>query len=92
MTPSISTTAQRQQVGTGGFSLAASDRMIGKGPKLCHGRIRMEIRTNLFSERVAKHWNGPARDVVSSASLEMFKTQMYVVLRAVVQLTRWYLV
>lgn len=91
MTLSISTTAQQQQVGTRRFSQAASDRMRGKGLKLCHGRFRMEIRTN-SSERVAKHQNGPARDVVRSSSLEIFKTHVYLVLRAVVQLTRWYLV
>ena len=45
---------------------------------LCQGRLGLDIRKNLFSERMMMHWH---RDVVESPSLEVFKERVDVTLR-----------
>ena len=48
----------RLQQGNDGFSSQVrSDRIWGNNLKLCQERLRLDIRKNLFVERVAKHWN-----------------------------------
>ena len=45
----------------------------------------MDIRKNLFSERAIRHCNELPRDKVQSPSWEVFKKQVDMVLRNIVQ-------
>ncbi|KFQ31374.1 hypothetical protein N332_14068, partial [Mesitornis unicolor] len=37
------------------------------------GRFRLDIRKNLFTERVVKHWNRLSREELESPSWELFR-------------------
>ncbi|KAK4807041.1 hypothetical protein QYF61_018382 [Mycteria americana] len=58
------------------FSRACSNRTRGNGFKLKEGRFRLDIRKNIFTVRVVKHWNRMPGDVLDAPSLETFKVRL----------------
>jgi len=54
------------------------------GLELHQGRFRLDIRKNVFTERVARHWTRLPRALVESPSLEGFQKHVDVALQDMV--------
>lgn len=68
------------EVGAGWFSQVTNDRTRGNGHKLPQGRFMLDVRKNVFTERILKFWNRLSRDMVDSSSLELFQSCVDMVL------------
>jgi len=58
------------------FSVVCSSRTRGSGHKLEQGKFHTNMRKNIFTVRVTKHWNRLPREAVESPSMEIFKTHL----------------
>ena len=79
------TTTWKDVVRWGLVSQLTSNRTRGNGLKLHQGRCRLDIRNNVFTARVVRHWTRLPRAAVESPSLEGFKQYVDVALRDMVQ-------
>ncbi|KFV78605.1 hypothetical protein N308_02118, partial [Struthio camelus australis] len=50
------------------------------GQKLKHRKFQLKLRKNFFPVRVTERWSRLPREAVKSASLEIFKTRLDVIL------------
>ena len=55
------------------FSRACYNRTRSNGFKLKEGRYRLDIRKEVFTVRVVRHWNRLPREAMEAPSLETFK-------------------
>ena len=67
-----------------GLFCITRDRTRGVGLQMSHGRFRLDIWKNFFSERVVKDWHRLPRVVVESPCMKVFRKCVDVALRDVV--------
>jgi len=72
------------EAGVGLFFQVTSNRMRSNGLKLHQGRFTLDIRKNVFTERLVRHWNRLPREVVESPSLKVFEKRVDVALKGMV--------
>ena len=61
------------------FWVASPNSMRGNEFKLCHGKFTLDIRKNLSSKRVVRHWNRCPKEVGGGHHpLEIFKKRVEV--------------
>ena len=70
------------------FTRVDSDKTRGNGFQLGQGRLRLDIRKKIFTQRVVTYWNRLPKKVVVAPSLEAFKARLDVALGSLV----WWLV
>jgi len=63
-------------VGVGLFSQVIGNRTRENSLKVYQGSFRLDIRKNFFMEEAVKCWNRLPREVVESASLEVFRKRV----------------
>ena len=66
----------RTGLGSQLFTRADNSRTGGNGLKLKEGRLRLEVRGKLLTERVVKCWNRLPSEVVDASSLGTFKARL----------------
>lgn len=71
------------EVGFGFFSHVIADMMKGNSLKFHQGRLCLDIRNSLFSNREVRLWNRLSGEVVESLFLEVFKKWVDVTVRDV---------
>ena len=58
------------------FTRVDSDRKRRNGFKLRQGRFRLDMRRNIFTQRVVMPWNRLPKEVMDASSLEAFKARL----------------
>ena len=66
----------QQGIGDALFTRAPPGVTRNHAHKLTESRFKLDIRKNFFMVRVAKIWNGFAREVVLSHTLGVFKRRL----------------
>ena len=70
------TEGANRKAGEGLFIRVCSSRIRRNVFKLEEGRFRLDIRKNLFTMRVVRHWNKLPREVLDAPSLEALKARL----------------
>ena len=65
-----------KQEGSQLFERADNSRTGGNGLKLKEGRLRLDVRGKLLTERVVRCLSGLPRELADALSLEVFKTRL----------------